>query len=208
MRNPRDGLKILVGIVGALGYPLLIYLTLDHVSPKLLSGILVLLIAARLLVVKMKKTGKRVPMKAILPFVGVSAISAALVFFLNDNRILLYIPSLVSLMLAGVFTHSILRPPTIIEHFAEMDFPVLPPGAARYCRKVTYVWVGIFLTNAASCFAAARYAPREVWLGWTTVGIYVFMALCFGIEYLVRRTKVRVFDAELEAMGLKEPVSS
>jgi uncharacterized membrane protein len=202
LRNPRDGLKILIGIIGAIGYPVLIYLTLDHISPKVLSGILVALIVARILFVKFKKTGKRPPMKAVLPFIVVSAISAALVFFLNNNTILLYIPTFVSVMLAGVFVHSIIKPPTIIEHFAEMDFPVLPPSASTYCRKVTHIWVGIFLCNAVTCFLAARYAPREVWLGWTTAGIYIFMGLCFGLEYLVRRTKVPVFDAELVEMGI------
>lgn len=202
MRNPRDGLKILAGIISALGYPALIYLTIDHISPRFLSGILIVLIAARLLVIKSTKSGKKVPIKAVFPFVIVSAISASLVFFLNDNEILLYIPVAVNVMLAGVFAHSRLKPPTIIERFAEMDFPTLPPSAVKYCRRVTIIWIGIFLCNATTCCMAARYLSREIWLGWTTAGIYIFMGICFGLEYLVRRTQIPLFEAELKTINL------
>ena len=191
-------LVILISVCLAVLYPLFIHLGIDHVSPRLLALLLLAVVAIRALIA-LRSRGLN--LKAFLPFVLIGVASALTVLLSDNARVLLHIPTLVNAGLCLVFLRSYFHPPTMIEHFARLEFPVMPANAIDYCRRVTLVWAASFLLCTAICFYLAQFGPRRLWLIWSSIGIYAYHGLVFGTEYLVRRRQVPKFEAAIAAMG-------
>ena len=183
MKSAKAGLAIL----GALLYPVFAYFAYDTIPPRILALILMSFLGLRLVWIYLRGKKVRLPWRAIMPFVVVSVIASLIVFFAQSNEVLLHIPVLVQVMLFGVFAFGFIKPPTIIEGFAKMDFPVLPPNAVAYCRIVTLVWCGVFLACALITEWVVMTQSKEVWLFWTSMGLYLFMGFIFAIEFACRK---------------------
>lgn len=95
-------------------------------------------------------------------------------------------PVLLSLGVAALFGASLLRPPSLIERFARLREPDLPPEGRAYCRVVTMVWTVWLLVNALVAAALAVWGSDAAWALWTGVIAYAVMGLLFGGEFLVR----------------------
>lgn len=95
-------------------------------------------------------------------------------------------PVMINASLALIFLGS-LRATPLIERFARLSEPDLPPEGVRYTRRVTWVW-GIFMSlNAVVALALALWAPLHVWQTWTGAISYLLAALLMMGEWLVRR---------------------
>jgi uncharacterized membrane protein len=91
-----------------------------------------------------------------------SCASAAIV--VTDSELLLRLyPSLVNLGLLIAFGATLVRGPSMIEKFARLGNPDLPPGAVRHTRRVTQVWCGFFVLNGAFSAYTALYWSRANW---------------------------------------------
>ncbi|SIT40328.1 conserved membrane hypothetical protein [Paraburkholderia ribeironis] len=88
--------------------------------------------------------------------------SAAIV--VTDSELLLRLyPSLVNLGLLIAFGGTLVRGPSMIEKFARLGNPDLPPGAVRHTRRVTQVWCAFFVLNGAFSAYTALYWSRANW---------------------------------------------
>lgn len=192
---------VLLSAAFAVLYPLFIHLGIAHVAPQHLAILVLVIAVLRLLVTRKRKS---LNLKAFTPFVLVGLASAVIVFFSNNALLLLHIPTLVNLGLFIVFLRSYFRPPTVIENFARMEYPVMPENAVRYCARVTLVWSASLLLCTCICFYLAQFGSRSTWLVWSSVGIYTYHGIVFGVEYLVRRTKTPGFDRAIEEMRAAE----
>ena len=198
MKSARAGLTVLCAVL----YPAVVYFAYDAISPRGLAGILILLLLTRLGFAFFRDETSKIPWRALLPFAVISFIAAIIVFVAQSNELLLHVPVIVQMLLFCAFLWSYIRKPTIIEGFAEMDFPVLPPIAISYCRKVTLLWCGVFVLNALATEWIIFNHSREVWLAWTSLGIYLWMGFVFLLEFLVRKNVEPKFAealAEMEA---------
>ena len=104
---------------------------------------------------------------------------------------MLALPVLISAALLVTFSVSLVRGMPMIERFARMQNPDLPPDHAVHCRQVTWVWCGFFVINGAIAAFLAVRGPLELWTLYSGLIAYVLMGVLFAIEYIVRRFRFR-----------------
>lgn len=176
-------------------YPLLVYVGVSRWSPRILG---LVLLAALLpgLVSKLRTADRahlwpvlRVPL-SLFALVGLGAA-------LDEPRFFYALPVLVNLMLLANFAATLRGPVSMIERFARMQEPELPPGGEAYCRKVTIVWCWFFAANAAASAALALWAPVAWWSLYVGGIAYLLIGVMFTVEYIVRKATFRRFSDAL-----------
>jgi uncharacterized membrane protein len=174
-------LYLIVALAG-IAYPFLVYFGLRIVSPAVLAGGLVVLLGARVLFDRGDDARRRLGSVFFI-----AAIAALILVALSPLAGLESYPILVSLALAGLFAYSLWRPPPVIERIARISHPDLPPAAVPYLRKVTLVWLGFFLANAAVSAATAVSGNMELWMLYNGFISYILMGTLFVAELVVRQ---------------------
>ena len=111
---------------------------------------------------------------------------AAVAVWSNGVLPLKLYPVLVNAGLLAVFGASLWTPVSMVERFARMTEPDLPPVAVAYTRRVTQVWCGFFICNGTLALVTAIWASEALWSLYTGVMSYLLMGLLFGGEYLYR----------------------
>jgi len=127
---------------------------------------------------------------------GESAIRFALIalalliraaFFQNISAKM--IPVFIHASMFLVFYGSLRTDSSLIERFARLDFPELPPGIAEYCRKVTWLWSIFFALNIVFCAALAIWADDVLWAFYNGGMIYLLLGIMMTSEYFWRRIR-------------------
>ncbi len=106
---------------------------------------------------------------------------------------LLVIPSLVYLVLCGVFLSSVRDGGSVIGSAARLMHPYVPDFVDPYCRKVTVLWALFFAANAVATAALAIVEPA-LWAAWTGAWVYVAMAVLCAVEFIVRKVWFRYYS--------------
>ena len=153
-------------------YPLAVWLGQGQIEPRFLAGLLVLAGLARLPMLRISQAGRW----------WLAGILVLLVLAVWSNVWLplkLY-PVLVNAVLLGVFAHSLIFPPSMIERFARMSEPDLPAQAIGYTRRVTQVWCVFFAINGAIALVTALWAAPAIWTLYNGLVAYLMMGLLFG----------------------------
>ena len=117
------------------------------------------------------------------------------------------IPIFIQLSLMLFFGKTLLKDkgPSLIERFAQLEFPNVPPVLSRYCRHLTIMWTGFFAFNVLACAILAISAPVEWWAIYTGVLIFVLTALIMIAEYIWRFFLFRRIDLPAEQIpGVRE----
>ena len=168
-------------VVASLLYPGLVYAGRAAVPPLAFVALALALIGVRL-------AASSSPTARVwrLPLAGAAVVIAALAALDGQLAAKAY-PVVLSLGTAAVFGVSLLRPPSLIERFARLQEPDLPPEGQAYCRTVTVVWTVWLVANAAIAAALAVWGSDAAWALWTGIVAYVVMGVLFGGEFLIRR---------------------
>jgi uncharacterized membrane protein len=177
---PGRSLRIALGVIG-LAYPVLVYFGLRFASPAGVALGILALLALRSIVLP-RKGGQRHLTVAL----WAAATGALVIVALSPLAALHAYPILVSLAFAAVFAYSLWRPPTIIEQIARLREPALPAVAVPYLRKVTLLWIGFFLANAALSAATAASGSLELWTLYNGFISYVLIGALFVGEWIFR----------------------
>lgn len=168
-------------IAAGILYPALVYTGRASVPPLAFVALALVLIGARIAVCSSPAAKVwRLPLTAAG---GAVAVLAGLDGALAAKAY----PVVLSLGTAVVFGLSLLRPPSLIESFARLREPDLPPEGQAYCRTVTLVWTLWLVLNAAVAGALALWGSEAAWALWTGLIAYLVMGGLFGGEVLVRR---------------------
>lgn len=181
-RTGKSNASQLLGLallLAGLAYPFVVYLGLEHLSPRLFAVLLGALWLARLL------SGKQTPLNRTLAVIAL--LFCLLLGLAGEPALLRWYPVLISLALLGLFAGSLMSGMPIIERLARLSEPELPAAAVRYTRQVTWVWVGYFIINASIAGGLARWAPLSWWTLYTGLIAYLLMGLLFAGEWLVRQ---------------------
>ncbi|MBA2078841.1 MAG: hypothetical protein BGP10_10050 [Rhodanobacter sp. 68-29] len=170
--------SILLPLIGAL-YPFLVYFGMTAIPPWLFA---LLLAAAWLLRAPFlwRETSGRWMLGAALAYCALLAMS-------GESALLRWYPTLISLLLLLAFGLSLVAGPPMVERIARATEPDLPAAAIPYTRKVTWVWVGFFVFNAALSAALTLWGPLSWWTLYNGLIVYFIMAVLFGGEWLLRR---------------------
>ncbi len=191
---PRSGPSVFVRACRALSWvlvfvsPVVLYIAVN--GQRMETGALLLVSFAVLRAIPVLLGTTREHRLAALRMPLVAVASAAIGLLTHEPRALLVLPSASQLAFAALFLSS-LRATPLVEHFARMESPRLGPRQRAYCRVVTAVWGVILAASALAGLALAAWAPLRVWAAFTTVGVYVVIAVVFGTEYVVRRILFR-----------------
>jgi uncharacterized membrane protein len=169
--------------VVTVSYPFLVWFSLDYLQPRYLALALAGLLLLRLLSRNPSQTTGGV-WPLVFPACALFLLAIALV---NETHWLLAYPVFVSLLFFAVFSYSLMHPPTIVERLARFEDPDLPPKGVAYTRKVTQVWSGFFLANAAISLATVWYGDRWLWSLYNGGVFYALMGLLMAGEMVVRR---------------------
>ncbi len=168
----------MLAIALTLLYPLAIWLGEGRVEPRVLALLLLLAALARLPAMKVSRTARLMVLGVLLLAGGAVLANAAL-------PLKLY-PVLVNAGLLAAFGASLRAPQSMVERFARMREPDLPPAAVAYTRTVTKIWCGFFIFNGSLALATALWASPAVWSLYNGVIAYLLMGVLFAGEFLVR----------------------
>jgi uncharacterized membrane protein len=160
-------------------YPFVIWLWHGQVEPRSLA---VLLVFAALL----RLPSLRVSPPARWCLGGMLLLVSAAVWANALLPLKLY-PVLVNAALLGAFGYSLIFPPSMVERFARMREPDLPPLAIHYTYRVTQIWCGFFVLNGIIALITALWASPTTWSVYNGLVAYLLMGLLFAGEYAVRR---------------------
>lgn len=168
-----------LAVVVTLLYPLALWLGQDWVEPRWLACLLLLAAALRLPAMKLSVAARWC--------VGGALLLVALAMWSNAILPLKLYPVIVNAGFLAAFALSLSTPVSMVERFARMRDPELPPQAVAYTRRVTQAWCIFFAANGTMAAATALWASDAGWWLYNGVIAYVLMGLMFGVELLVRR---------------------
>lgn len=185
-------------------YPAAVYFGLQYFEPRLLAGLLLLLVLLRLaatrapgLFSRAVQPGGKVAGITSRPAQGLLKGQAVLVallllvsvsYTMGSNSIegLKFYPLVVSVCLLLSFGYSVLFPPTVIERIARLSEPALSDAGIRYTRLVTLVWCGFFFFNSLVVLYSIYRASFEFWALYNGFVSYLLIGGLLGGEYLYR----------------------
>lgn len=75
----------------------------------------------------------------------------------------------------------------MIETFARLREPELPPQALPYIRKVTIVWCVFFVLNGGIALYTALFSRTQVWSLYNGAISYVPIGLLMTVEWVCRQ---------------------
>ena len=165
-------------------YPLLIFAGLHFLDPRGVGLLLLAALALRHRAQAAKLVARFSPAQFValaLPF-----LLGAAVLVTNSETLLRLYPTSISASMLLLFGLTLVHPPTMVERFARLEEPDLPPARVRYTRRVTEVWCGFFVVNGLVSGYTALFASREAWALYNGLIAYVLMGALFVAERLLR----------------------
>ncbi|HEX7815957.1 hypothetical protein [Dyella sp.] len=176
--------SLLLVIVG-LAFPFVVYFGMDKVAPPVFAMVLgsIWLIRAPWLI---REPGG-------WWMVVVSLAYCAILGFSGESALLRWYPTLISLLLLSAFGLSLVYGPPLVERIARVREPDLPPQAIPYTRRVTQVWVGFFIFNAAMSAGLTLWGPLSWWTIYNGLLVHFIIGTLLVGEFLMRQRMRRRF---------------
>lgn len=167
----------LIGLV-FIGYPFIIYLLLTHNLPWL-----TVVLVFGLIFWKIQHRDDRLWWALAL-----LAVALAVSLVSGPAAISKLSPVLIHVSLFTLFWTSLKTRP-LIEQFARLDFPEIPPVIADYCRNLTKVWALFFAANVAGCLWLAFWGSDSLWTLYNGLIVYFLIGALMVGEYIWRRIR-------------------
>ncbi len=187
----RVGAWLSAAAVGVLVlYPILVYVGLERWGPKFVAFVLIAVCVVRLCAARF---GAASPLGAsqLLAMSAGGIVLAVVSLVIESPNAVLYYPVLMNAVLFGLFTASLVYPPTVVERIARLRDPNLPPEAVPYLRRVTLAWAVFFVCNGAAAFYTVLWTPLETWAFYNGLLAYVLIGAMFAGELLTRMLVMR-----------------
>ena len=128
----------------------------------------------------------------LLPLTWFAILCGTLSVLLKDHAWLKMYPVFMSVGAGIIFASTLFRPPSMIERFARLVEPDLPESGILWTRKVTMVWCGFFVVNAAIALYTVVFAPMKIWMIYNGFISYVLMGILFLGEFVLRKRHQRL----------------
>lgn len=128
----------------------------------------------------------------LLPLTWFAILCGTLSVLLKDHAWLKMYPVFMSVGAGIIFASTLFRPPSMIERFARLVEPDLPESGILWTRKVTMVWCGFFVVNAAIALYTVVFAPMKIWVIYNGFISYVLMGILFLGEFVLRKRHQRL----------------
>jgi uncharacterized membrane protein len=183
-------------------YPLIVLLGLTYLNVRWTALLLLVLLGRRFLAAVLSDRAASlivlVQALAMAGLIGGAAIS-------SSGLLLRFTPFLISLIFLAQFGAS-LRGTSIIERFARLKRPEMPPEQAAYCRTLTKVWLLVLAGNSLLVLAAAFVSSKALWAVLVGPVSYAYLGIFIAAEYLFRKRRFQEFDRKNALDRLLEPL--
>ncbi len=174
----------ILSAIALLAYPLAVYYGLSRWGLGAVAGLLVVLFLLRIIAGNQTRLPE---LKYIAWLSGGAGIVLALLgsLFKQEGWFTFY-PVIVNTLMLGLFSASLWQKQTLIERFARLQEPELPPSGIRYTRTVTKVWCVFFIINGSIALTTC-FMTLEVWTLYNGLISYLFAGSLFIGEWFVRQ---------------------
>ena len=189
MRPPPIMLSALLLVGIALAYPLVVNAALGRFGVRPVAGVALAMGLASLGLGARRFAGPGIG--AMPQVLAVGLAGAALV--VGERWPLLFVPAVIQAALAWFFLASLRDPHCIVERVARIMQPLVPSWVDGYCRTVTILWALFFAANVPLIAWLAFASPEDVWVAYTSVGLWVAVTVLQGVEFLVRKAWFRYY---------------
>ncbi|QNX08403.1 septation protein IspZ [Acinetobacter seifertii] len=182
-------MKMLIkGIITALFvlYPFIVGWSLSHGQFVWVSALLIGLGVLRLF-----SKGNHL----LWPLTSLAIVCGGLSLLLQDHAWLKLYPVGMSLGALGIFAFTLIKPPSMIERFARLIEPDLPPSGVHWTRQVTKVWCVFFLCNALIALITVFFTSTQIWVIYNGFISYVLMGMLFLGEFILRKRHQRLHSS-------------
>jgi uncharacterized membrane protein len=171
-------------------YPLVVLVGLTWLDVRWTALLLVVLLGRKAVAAVLGSRGTSVIVLVQVLGAGGLLAGAAIA---DSELFLRFTPFLISLLFFGQFAVS-LRGTPIIERFARLKRPDLPPEHVRYCRALTRIWLLVFLGNSTLVLAAAFVESKLLWALLVGPVSYAYLGGFITGEYVFRKRRFQEFD--------------
>lgn len=186
----RPSLRKLFLVAVAAAYPFAIWAGVHWLEPRLLGVIVAAALALRG-VFTLQHADAASRRRVLLTGAALGAL-VGVAMWLDDARLFLLLPVLVSVLLGAAFSRTLYGPgPTMVETFARLQVGELPDDEVRYCRTLTVIWCFFFAANAAVAAWLAFAGSRAAWALYTGVVSYVLVGALLVGEMVYRYWRFR-----------------
>lgn len=185
-------------------YPLIVLLGLTYLNVRWTAALLLILLGRRFVALVFTSKETSVPVivqivAMVLLFGGAAASGSEL--FLR------FTPFGISIVFFLQFALTLRKGSTpIIERFARLQRPDLPPDHVEYCHKLTKVWLLVFTGNSALVLAAAFVESKAIWAFMVGPGSYFYLGVFLSAEYIYRKRRFQDFNPKNPLDRLLEPL--
>jgi uncharacterized membrane protein len=108
---------------------------------------------------------------------------------LDAAGFVLAVPVVINAVLLATFGVSLQTAQPMIERFARLQVPDLPPDEVAWCRRWTGVWCAFFAVNGLTAAALALWAPLAWWAAYNGLVAYALMGALFTVEIAWRKRR-------------------
>ena len=177
----------IVFVCGAVLYPLLIYVGLQTMPPRLIA----MLCGGGAIAGMLLKQRDRDTLQLLAPVIG--AVVLCLISALSNRaNIMRYLPVLMSLNFLMAFGYTLYRPPSMVAMLGQRATGLtFDAQQLQYCRQVTLLWVVFFALNGVVAALTACCATLAVWSLYNGLLAYGAMGLLFAGELFYRHWRFR-----------------
>lgn len=167
-----------LALIATLCYPFVVWLGLQHFGLAFL--------ALFLLVITVLRLYSHRDRSSLIIFI-IATILSALSLWQNQLLPLKLYPVFMNLMMLALFASSLYQKETIIEKFARLKEPNLPPQAILYIRNLTKIWCVFFFANGSIALFTALESSERIWALYNGFIAYLLIGALMGGEWLYRR---------------------
>jgi len=183
--------RIFDAIVLAL-YPLIVLLGLTYLDVRWTALLLAVLLGRRF--VSQIFGSKETSVPVLIQVCGTGALLAGAAWS-GSEMFLRFTPFGISLIFFFQFAASLRAGSApIIERFARLARPDLPAENAAYCRRLTKIWLVVFVGNSALVLGAAFAPDKTTWALLVGPVSYFYLGGFLTAEYIYRRFRFREFN--------------
>ena len=130
------------------------------------------------------------------PLTGFAILCGGLSLVLKDHAWLKLYPVFMSVGALIIFAMTLVKPTTMIERFARLAEPNLPPEGVIWTKKVTIVWCGFFVVNAVIALVTVLFTSTKIWVLYNGFISYLLMGVLLLGEYFLRRRQQRLHQMQ------------
>lgn len=181
------GIQLLTSLL-LLAWPFLIWLGLAHNSLHWLLPLMALI-----LLLRFRQTRRQAgPLHAVTRLVALAGMALCTAsYLLKTHQLLLFYPLVVNAVMLAVFGGSLWSAMPVVERLARLRDPQLSAAGARYTRRVTQIWCGLFILNGGMALFTALYGDMALWTAWNGMIAYLLIGTLMAAEWLVRQRMIK-----------------